>query len=319
MDLPTLPTSLKSILPYLQRAIEFESKSPLISFYLRSYAAQQGVDLITKGQIQADPQAKSYIMSLFDKLDQDKSQLAPKDEDGRGIVESFSLKLFQRADDSEREGKLDLSISKQFYAAHLLMNSLEQFGDVKEEIKEKSKYAKYKAAEIAKKLKDGPQQQELPPPPEYIEEQQLSKPNFTVPNSSNISNRQQGIDNSNSANNNPSSLSVGTKGISSATGGGGGGVVVGSSFLSTLASKQTPTTPVSTMIIDSQQKQQIATFQSSSCKNNGIAMVHEKDVEDIMQAQKLAKHAISALQFPDVPKAVEYLQNALDHLKKLKQ
>jgi len=41
-------------------------------------------------------------------------------------------------------------------------------------------------------------------------------------------------------------------------------------------------------------------------------------VENIIKAQTMAKYVISALQFPDIPTAIKYLEEALNLLKQTK-
>lgn len=67
-------------------------------------------------------------------------------------VENFALNTFQRA---ELAVKTDKTVATTFLAASLFLQVLAVFGDLDQETTEKIKYARFKAAEIMKALKEG--------------------------------------------------------------------------------------------------------------------------------------------------------------------
>ena len=89
-----LPSCLKPILPYIQRSNELEAKQPIVSYYCLTYALQEGINLIN-----GNKEAEKYLLILMDKLEKQKKELNPKQEEGRAIVELFALKMFKKADD----------------------------------------------------------------------------------------------------------------------------------------------------------------------------------------------------------------------------
>jgi vacuolar protein sorting-associated protein VTA1 len=73
-----IPSALKTILPYIQRANELQPKAPLVSFYCKTYAVQLGIELI-KGN--KDKETQLYLINLMDQLENDKKTLNPKKEE----------------------------------------------------------------------------------------------------------------------------------------------------------------------------------------------------------------------------------------------
>ena len=108
MSLNDYPASLKPLVPYIQRANEFEKRAPIVSFYCRTYAAQLGISII-QSQDQADDEATNLLTGLMDQLEQDKEQLniEAQEDEAKGVVEVFALKVFKKADDADRAGRHD--------------------------------------------------------------------------------------------------------------------------------------------------------------------------------------------------------------------
>ncbi|KAL9657586.1 hypothetical protein ABK040_001013 [Willaertia magna] len=156
MSFNNYPDLLKPLIPYLQRANEFEKRSPIVSFYCRTYAAQMGISIV-QSHDQADDLSTQILTDLMDRLEQDKEQLNidNQQEEGKSVVELFALKVFKKADDADRVGRHDTQIAKLYYAASILIEVTKQFGDLSEEMLEKQKYAKWRAAEIQKSIRTG--------------------------------------------------------------------------------------------------------------------------------------------------------------------
>ncbi|KAG2392533.1 hypothetical protein C9374_011258 [Naegleria lovaniensis] len=160
------PPILKPLVPYLQRANEFEKRAPIVSFYCRTYAVQLGISIV-QSQDQSDDEATQILTDLMDRLEQDKEQLniEAQESEAKDMVEMFALKVFKKADDADREGRHDTQIAKLYYAASILIEVTKQFGDLSSNMVEKQKYAKWRAAEIQKSIRTG---QPVPP----VEDQQ---------------------------------------------------------------------------------------------------------------------------------------------------
>ncbi|CAL1538526.1 unnamed protein product [Lymnaea stagnalis] len=154
--LPPVPANLKgAIQKYLRIATEHDKRDPVIAYYCRLYAMQQGM-LIDK----TSPEARQFLVALMDFLEKSKGQL--KDEQavhneicGQAHVENYALKLFLYADTEDRAGNFGKNVIKAFLTSSLLMDVLTTFGELSEDIEKNRKYAKWKALYINKCLQNG--------------------------------------------------------------------------------------------------------------------------------------------------------------------
>ncbi|CCM04188.1 uncharacterized protein FIBRA_06354 [Fibroporia radiculosa] len=105
MNLPAVPSDLKSISPYLQRADELSSKDPVVSYWCAYYAAQSGISLRPK-----EPPSRAFLLSLLSALEKLKVDMGPNEaiEDeavASAYVENFALKVFAMADNEDRRNE----------------------------------------------------------------------------------------------------------------------------------------------------------------------------------------------------------------------
>ena len=70
-------------------------------------------------------------------------------------VESFALSIFYSADTDDRDGKATQTTAKAFAASSKFLEVLGAFGDIDADTVTKIRYAKWKAADIAKALREG--------------------------------------------------------------------------------------------------------------------------------------------------------------------
>jgi hypothetical protein len=76
LDVANFPKVLKPILPFLQRANDFEKRAPLVAFYCRTYAAQLGITIIQSATTKEDEPTKMLI-DLMDKLETVRNYIFP--------------------------------------------------------------------------------------------------------------------------------------------------------------------------------------------------------------------------------------------------
>ncbi|KWU47485.1 DUF605-domain-containing protein, partial [Rhodotorula sp. JG-1b] len=152
-----VPAELKAISPYLARATELEKAEPVISYWCTYYALQQAMSLGSK-----DPESQVYLLALMDKLEQARSEHATEeaftDDIAAGAyIENFGLKLFSQADNEDRRGKATRLTARKFLAAANCLELLSIFGESEHapQNRERIKYAKWKAADIAKAFREG--------------------------------------------------------------------------------------------------------------------------------------------------------------------
>ncbi|PIL31697.1 hypothetical protein GSI_06400 [Ganoderma sinense ZZ0214-1] len=160
LSLPPVPPELKPITPYLQRADEIATNDPVISYWCAYYAAQQGIALKAK-----ESSARHFLFDLLGLLEKLKNDIGPNDAvhdepASAAYVENFALRVFTGADNEDRRGKITKNTARKFLAAANFLEILRTFNSEKTAIdlpavEEKIRYAKWKAAEIAKAFREG--------------------------------------------------------------------------------------------------------------------------------------------------------------------
>ncbi|EQC38321.1 hypothetical protein SDRG_04040 [Saprolegnia diclina VS20] len=153
-----IPATFKAITPFIRRAEELDRdrtrpESKMVAYYCRQYAMELGIKL---RENDASDEATTYLLSLMESLESEKAALpAHSQEEGRIICENFAFDIFMRADEEDRAGSANKNTARTFYAAGSFFDILKQFGTPSEDIIEKTKYSKYKAADILKAIKEG--------------------------------------------------------------------------------------------------------------------------------------------------------------------
>ncbi|KAG6380887.1 Vta1 like-domain-containing protein [Boletus reticuloceps] len=157
LGLPPVSVGLKSIAPYLHRAEELVEREPVVAYWCAYYAAQLGISLKTQ-----DTNSHKLLLGLLDALERLKKEIGPDDTidiepASAAYVENFALKVFKSADDEDRAGNATKSIAKKFLVAANFFEVLRVFPktDISESSESKLKYAKWKAVDIAKALREG--------------------------------------------------------------------------------------------------------------------------------------------------------------------
>ncbi|KAL4169728.1 hypothetical protein KRP22_010643 [Phytophthora ramorum] len=161
-----VPPAFKPLLPFVRRAEELDRdtsrpESKLIAYFCRQYAMEMGIKL---RENDASNEATDYLLSLMDRLETEKNNLPDfTQEEGKEICEDFAIEIFSKADDEDRAGMANKSTARTFYAAGTFFDILNQFGDISDDVAEKRRYCKYKAATILKAIKEGKTPEPGPP------------------------------------------------------------------------------------------------------------------------------------------------------------
>ncbi|KAI8883633.1 DUF605-domain-containing protein [Backusella circina FSU 941] len=193
-----IPAELKFISPFIQRGQELTTRDPVTSYYAYYYAVT-----LALGKGQKNEEAKMYLSHILDELEKQKRSLEGNeaitdDLVGYAHVENFALKIFINADNEDRAGKASKKTAKTFLAASVFLEILKTFGEIDPEVEGKIKYAKFKAADIMKALREGrtptpgPPGEEQPPTAEADHDDIITTPppisefpsppsNFTAP------------------------------------------------------------------------------------------------------------------------------------------
>jgi len=121
------------------------------------HAAQLGISAKIN-----DAAARNFLSSLIAVLETLKKEIGPHDAIDNDVVaaayvENFALKVFGMADREDRSGNATRATAKKFMAAANFLEMLKVFGaaGVSEPTDEKVRYAKWKAADIGKALREG--------------------------------------------------------------------------------------------------------------------------------------------------------------------
>lgn len=77
------------------------------------------------------------------------------DENGIKTVETFAFRVFLIADNEDRQQKTSMRTAKTFLAASNFLDILKLFGPISADLQEKIRYAKWRAAEIGKAIREG--------------------------------------------------------------------------------------------------------------------------------------------------------------------
>ncbi|KAI0721387.1 Vta1 like-domain-containing protein [Cerioporus squamosus] len=160
LSLPPIPPELKAITPYLQRADELQKNDPVASYWCAYYAAQQGIALKVK-----ESAARHFLFDLLGLLERMKTDIGPNDAvhdepASAAYMENFALRVFAGADNEDRNGNVTRNTARKFLVAANFLEVLRTFDSDKAgldlpAIEEKIKYAKWKAADISKAIREG--------------------------------------------------------------------------------------------------------------------------------------------------------------------
>ncbi|EEB90187.1 hypothetical protein MPER_11640 [Moniliophthora perniciosa FA553] len=152
LNLPAVPPPLKVITPYLHVPMNSYLKEPIVAYWCTYYAAQTGISAKAR-----DTASRDYLSQLLGTLEKMKEQIGPNDAIDMyaaraAYVENFALKVFGTAYNEDRRGESARSTAKKFLAAANFLELLNTFPktDISESVEDNARYAKWKAAYIAK-------------------------------------------------------------------------------------------------------------------------------------------------------------------------
>jgi len=285
VNFPPVPPTLKQVQSYLKTAAEHDGRDLVIAYWARLYALQVAMKMSTK-----QPEETTLLLALMDWLETAKKENHENEAITNEVVaqahlENYALKLFQYADRQDRDSNYGKNVVKAFYTSSMIYDIIQTFGELSEEASHNRKYAKWKAAYIHNCLKNG--ETPVPGPVEDNDENQ------------------------NTDNSDYAAMGFSTPGD-------------GNSESSTFV--QPP--PTAEEVLDDPTK--LPTPPRDEEKNPGGFVAYipspseqpqsnyipattnvKLSTDEIQRAQKYCKHAASALNFDDVPAAIEILQKTL--------
>lgn len=272
--LPPVPPALKAIQPYMKIALEHDNRDPVIAYWCRLFSLQAGLKIDRKSK-----DSLAFLTGIMDWLEKEKIRLSGNEAVFNEVVaqahiENYALKLFLWADAEDRKGNFNKNVVKSFFTAGIIFDLLQTYGELTEEVSQQRKYSKWKATYIHNCLKNGITPQAGPnQEEEQFDDFQPGASGMSLPVFPTLPDQN------------------------------GYGTTPSSASLSVPGSHAPPSSPSSSNQVSPSSTAQISTI----CATNGSPL----SAEDFARVQKYCKFAGSALQYEDVPTAIDYLQRAL--------
>ncbi|WVF65561.1 hypothetical protein IAT40_000290 [Kwoniella sp. CBS 6097] len=169
VNIPTenIPQGLKACEQILKRAKEIKSIQPVVAYWCCFSAAQKALNIK-----QRTKEETLFLMQVIDALEAMKAALSnneaiTSEAAGAALVEAFALKVFMTADNADRSGNTGKATIRNFVVAGQFIEVLRCFENgMTDEMEQKLQYARWKAADGAKALREGRTPTSGPPIPE---------------------------------------------------------------------------------------------------------------------------------------------------------
>ncbi|VEN56735.1 unnamed protein product [Callosobruchus maculatus] len=160
-----IPIEVKPIAHLLKLAEEHDDRNIVVAYWARMAACRLALKLVPGKK---SPETANLIRTMLDWLETTKQENSENEgitneTAAQAIIENYALKMFEYGDQQDKAEVFNKNTVKTFYTAGMLMDVLDQFGSLPDEVREKRKYAKWKAAYIHNCLKQG--EQPMPGPP----------------------------------------------------------------------------------------------------------------------------------------------------------
>lgn len=115
------------------------------------------VNLALSKGVKYSKEAEAFLTKILESLEQQKVEIgdAISNEQACSLhIKTFALKVFLVADNEDRQLKTSMKTAKTFLAAANLMEVLKVFGEIPADLIDKLKYSKWRAADIAKAIRE---------------------------------------------------------------------------------------------------------------------------------------------------------------------
>ncbi|CAE6487883.1 unnamed protein product [Rhizoctonia solani] len=154
LKLPPIPADLKHVGPFCMRAQEVRARDPIVCYWSLYYVAQLGVKRGKTNENQA------FLGAVVEQLETMRRSLRNRrqitdEAAGSLYVRRFGYNVFQAATNEDTNGMANRSTAKKFLAASYFLETLRVFGPLDPEVEETIKYARSKANDIVRTLRDG--------------------------------------------------------------------------------------------------------------------------------------------------------------------
>lgn len=329
MPFPSVPPEIKPVAHLMKLADEHEARNIVVAYWARMAACRLALKMVPGKK---SPECTTLIAEILNWLE--KAKELNRGNDGitsetaaQAIIEEYAINLFEHAEKQDAAEIFNKNTVKTFYTAGMLFDVLEQFG-LSEDLHEKQKYAKWKAAYIHNCLKNGEKPQPGPPNSGAEENKMVHISELPEEEQQRLleeKRKQQELDQktkeedrdmlarlSQFGNNTPGSAQFpGPQGSAGIPGNADNG------FQFPKYSPVSPNIPQQPVPPSTPQPTgQPTTYTLPATTNYGTPSSDQVTLttDQIQKAQKYSKYATSALNYDDVKTAVENLQKALNLL-----
>ncbi|CAE6434801.1 unnamed protein product [Rhizoctonia solani] len=163
LKLPPIPTELKHVGPFCTRAQEVRARDPIVCYWSLYYVAQLGL------KRSKTPENQPFLSAVVEYLEAMKRSLRTRrqitdEAAGSQYVRRFGYNVFQAATNEDAQGHANRSTAKKFLAASYFLETLRVFGPLEPEVEETIKYARSKANDIVRTLRETMPPAAAPPP-----------------------------------------------------------------------------------------------------------------------------------------------------------
>ncbi|KAG5926203.1 hypothetical protein E4U42_003543 [Claviceps africana] len=159
MTVEPLPPPLKipDVSRFIHRANQLRGIKPAIAYWCEYHAVNQ---IVTKSLHTADDDCFAFTKSLIERLEATKTERAEDDAvvdntAGQAYVEQFAQETFSRAERAMRANKVTRQTADTFDAAATFFDLTHEWGTPEAEVLQKIKFAKWNAARILKAIREG--------------------------------------------------------------------------------------------------------------------------------------------------------------------
>ncbi|KAJ1310494.1 hypothetical protein OPQ81_007227 [Rhizoctonia solani] len=153
LELPPIPADLKHVAPFCTRAQEVRARDPIVCYWSLYYVAQLGV------KRPKTPDNQAFLAAVVEQLEIMKRSLRNRrqitdEAAGSLYVRRFGYNVFNAAANEDTHGQANRSTAKKFLAASYFLETLRVFGPLETEIEDTIKYARSKANDIVRRLRE---------------------------------------------------------------------------------------------------------------------------------------------------------------------
>lgn len=306
--IPEPPAQLKTIQSYIKISNDIEKRDSIVSYWIRLYSTETAL------RIDKDsPECKRFLGNMLVWLENFK-QLHKDDERvtnqtvGQAHFENYVMNIFNMADSLDRNGEASRKTVSMFFMSSMLFDTMSVFGNNPDEIQQRAKYAKFKAAYIQKCLKNGQVPKPGPIDNTDLDGSQPSsvpdQPDPSTQQTNTTTNQDYSFTFKPSSGPPPSSTNIPSSPLN----------LPETPDKDKLGGTSSGNTSISSLSGNNQKDSQGVKASIITTKFHAINGAPLK-VDDLVKSQKYCKFATSALQYDDVNTAVTNLEKALMLLK----